>query len=153
MTLLVLLNLSPPLRVPPPAALIVFLLGLIITIACYWSEIPIDRFGPNISVVAISGQDWLDGSTIRLSEAPFIRTLPFGGPAIVQSTCGSCHWIGILNGGLPQLPLTLLNSVISVCALARELFGEDCRGGSTRHMAVSVGEAAGTIERAGSGSD
>ncbi|EER05295.1 conserved hypothetical protein [Perkinsus marinus ATCC 50983] len=105
-TLLVLLNLSPPLRVPPPAALIVFLLGLIITIACYWSEIPIDRFGPNISVVAISGQDWLDG---------------------------------ILNGGLPQLPLTLLNSVISVCALARELFGEDCRGGSTRHMAVSVG--------------
>ncbi|KAF4746032.1 hypothetical protein FOZ62_024609 [Perkinsus olseni] len=104
--LLILLNLSPPLRLPPPAALIVFLLGLIVVIACHWSEIPVDEFGPSVSLVTITAQDWLDG---------------------------------ILNGGLPQLPLTLLNSVISVCALARELFGDDCRGGSTKHMAVSVG--------------
>ena len=29
---------------------------------------------------------------------------------------------GVLRAGLPQLPLTCLNSVVSVCALAADLF-------------------------------
>ena len=44
---------------------------------------------------------------------------------------------GALRGAIPQIPLTLLNSVIAVCALSRDLFpGRDVR---VRPMAVSVG--------------
>ncbi|MCP4708563.1 MAG: sulfate transporter, partial [Planctomycetes bacterium] len=44
---------------------------------------------------------------------------------------------GFINGALPQLPLTLLNSVIAVCALSEDFFPG--RGISPRKMSVSVG--------------
>jgi MFS superfamily sulfate permease-like transporter len=44
---------------------------------------------------------------------------------------------GLLRGTLPQVPLTLLNSVIAVCALSGDLFPD--RGIRTRDMAISVG--------------
>lgn len=44
---------------------------------------------------------------------------------------------GLLRGTLPQIPLTLLNSVIAVCALSGDLFPG--RGISQRSMATSVG--------------
>ncbi|MFH1726439.1 MAG: putative sulfate/molybdate transporter [Elusimicrobiota bacterium] len=44
---------------------------------------------------------------------------------------------GILQGALPQVPLTLLNSVIAVCALSSDLYPG--KGIGTRPMAVSVG--------------
>jgi MFS superfamily sulfate permease-like transporter len=44
---------------------------------------------------------------------------------------------GILRGAVPQLPLTLLNSVIAVCALSADYFPG--RGIAPRRMAMSVG--------------
>ena len=47
-------------------------------------------------------------------------------------------WLGgLLNGALPQLPLTLLNSVIAVCALSADYFPRDPI--APRRMALSVG--------------
>ena len=45
--------------------------------------------------------------------------------------------IGVLHGAIPQLPLTLLNSVIAVCLLSGDLFPG--RAVSVRKMAISVG--------------
>ncbi len=44
---------------------------------------------------------------------------------------------GLTRGALPQLPLTLLNSVLAVCALSGDLFPGRAIG--TRAMAISVG--------------
>ncbi len=44
---------------------------------------------------------------------------------------------GLVRGTLPQVPLTLLNSVVAVCALSAGLYPN--RGIGTRSMAVSVG--------------
>ncbi len=44
---------------------------------------------------------------------------------------------GILRGAIPQVPLTVLNSVIAVCALSEDLYPG--RGIATRPMALSVG--------------
>lgn len=48
-------------------------------------------------------------------------------------------WTGLTQGAIPQLPLTTLNSVISVCALAHTLFPEKETTLSRRQVAVSVG--------------
>jgi MFS superfamily sulfate permease-like transporter len=46
-------------------------------------------------------------------------------------------WTGLTRGAIPQLPLTLLNSVIAVCALSGDYFPG--RGVTPRRMAASVG--------------
>ena len=46
-------------------------------------------------------------------------------------------WTGLTRGAIPQLPLTLLNSVIAVCALSGDYFPG--RGIAPRRMAASVG--------------
>lgn len=46
-------------------------------------------------------------------------------------------WVGFWRGALPQIPLTLLNSVIAVCALSEDYFPG--RGIQPRTMAASVG--------------
>jgi MFS superfamily sulfate permease-like transporter len=46
-------------------------------------------------------------------------------------------WAGLTRGALPQLPLTLLNSVVAVCALSADYFPG--RGIPPRRMAASVG--------------
>lgn len=46
-------------------------------------------------------------------------------------------WAGLTLGAVPQLPLTLLNSVIAVCALSADYFPG--RGIAPRRMAASVG--------------
>ena len=45
---------------------------------------------------------------------------------------------GLLKGALPQLPLTTLNSVVSVVALSHDLFPDSIHTLSTRKMATSV---------------
>lgn len=63
-------------------------------------------------------------------------SLGWAGPALVLPT--AAEWQdGFLRGAAPQLPLTLLNSVIAVCALSGDLFPGRAIG--TRPMAVSVG--------------
>lgn len=46
-------------------------------------------------------------------------------------------WGGLTRAALPQLPLTMLNSVVAVCALSADLFPG--RGIAPRRMAASVG--------------
>ncbi len=55
---------------------------------------------------------------------------------VVQPT-GREWWTGLSLGAVPQLPLTLLNSVIAVCALSSDYFPG--RGIAPRRMAASVG--------------
>lgn len=63
-------------------------------------------------------------------------SLGWAGPAWVWPS--NEQWMtGTLRGALPQLPLTLLNSVIAVCALSKDLFPDRPIG--VRPMAVSVG--------------
>lgn len=79
------------------------------------------------------------GIGIMLATQPILlRQLSFG--------WGGLHWLlptaaewqtGILRGTLPQLPLTVLNSVIAVCALSADLYPG--RGIKQRAMATSVG--------------
>ncbi len=56
------------------------------------------------------------------------------------------YWVGFTEGALPQLPLTTLNSVISVCALAHSLYPEKRKRQtgndgviSRKDVAISVG--------------
>lgn len=67
-----------------------------------------------------------------------VEQLSFGwaGPAL--SVPDAAQWReGFLRGAVPQVPLTLLNSVIAVCALSGELYPGRAIG--TRAMASSVG--------------
>lgn len=79
------------------------------------------------------------GIAIAVAVAPLSASTPLlSFPSFSFSLPGSNDWLtGIVRGGLPQLPLTLLNSVLAVCALSGDLFpGKEV---STRKMATSVG--------------
>ncbi len=72
-------------------------------------------------------------TTPRITEG---LSLGWNGP--VLSLPSASEWRdGLLLGTLPQLPLTLFNSVLAVCALSSDLFPG--RGIGTRAMATSVG--------------
>ena len=73
---------------------------------------------------------------INRPEALTGLPIGWGGP-IVTLPDWSEWQSGFLLGTLPQVPLTLLNSVIAVCALSEDLFPG--RGIKTRLMASSVG--------------
>jgi hypothetical protein len=63
-------------------------------------------------------------------------SIGWGGPIWIWPTAE--QWsVGLFRGALPQIPLTLLNSVIAVCALSSDLFPG--RGIRSRDMAISVG--------------
>jgi len=62
--------------------------------------------------------------------------LGWGGPHLLFPSL--MEWeSGILRGAVPQLPLTLLNSVIAICALSQDLFPG--KGIKIKAMATSVG--------------
>eukprot|EP00929_Paragymnodinium_shiwhaense_P003065 TRINITY_DN103470_c0_g1_i1.p1 TRINITY_DN103470_c0_g1~~TRINITY_DN103470_c0_g1_i1.p1 ORF type:complete len:538 (-),score=30.50 TRINITY_DN103470_c0_g1_i1:132-1745(-) len=79
----------------------------------------------------------------------FIRVVDAEEPlqiGVLQFPCilpTSEEWLrGLLEGAIPQLPLTTMNSVISVCALSVELFRDERDGGksvSRVSVASSVG--------------
>ncbi|MCD7451294.1 CCR4-NOT core ubiquitin-protein ligase subunit mot2 [Datura stramonium] len=88
-----------------PAALLVFLLGLILCFVRDPSIIHDIKFGPSkIHVLKITWEDWKTG---------FFR------------------------GAIPQIPLSVLNSVIAVCKLSADLFPE--KEVSATRVSVSVG--------------
>ncbi|KAJ0985638.1 hypothetical protein J5N97_003994 [Dioscorea zingiberensis] len=88
-----------------PAALLVFVLGLVLCFARDPSIIQGLKFGPSrIKVVSISWKDWKTG---------FVRA------------------------AVPQIPLSVLNSVIAVCKLSADLFPD--RRVTARSVSMSVG--------------
>ncbi|KAI4355698.1 hypothetical protein L6164_004446 [Bauhinia variegata] len=88
-----------------PAALIVFLFGLLLCFLRDPSMIKDLKFGPSkISLVPITWEDWK---------------------------------IGFVRAAIPQIPLSVLNSVIAVCKLSGDLFpGSEA---SAMKVSVSVG--------------
>ncbi|EEF44714.1 sulfate transporter, putative [Ricinus communis] len=88
-----------------PAALIVFLFGLVLCFIRDPSIIKDLKFGPSrIQVLKIAWEDWK---------------------------------IGFLRGAIPQIPLSVLNSVIAVCKLSTDLFPD--RELSATKVSISVG--------------
>lgn len=88
-----------------PAALLVFVLGIILCFARQPSMVKDLKFGPSkIHLVNISWTDWKTG---------FVR------------------------GAIPQIPLSVLNSVIAVCKLSSDLFPDN--EVSATGVSVSVG--------------
>ncbi len=79
------------------------------------------------------------GLVLLVFEQPEVFSgtpLGWAGPTWIWPTLEQWR-VGILQGAVPQIPLTLLNSVIAVCALSSDLFPG--RGIRTRPMAISVG--------------
>lgn len=65
-------------------------------------------------------------------------SLSYGWDGLAPVLPAPAEWRqGLLLGAIPQIPLTLLNSVIAVCALSGDLYPK--KGIGTRPMAVSVG--------------
>lgn len=88
-----------------PAALIVFLLGLVLCFLRDPSIIHKIKLGPSkIHVLKITWEDWR---------------------------------VGFLRGAIPQIPLSVLNSVIAVCKLSKDLF--PAMEVSATSVSVSVG--------------
>jgi MFS superfamily sulfate permease-like transporter len=75
---------------------------------------------------------------IALQTPEVYRSVRFSLPEVRIVWPGGPDWSGgLLKGAIPPLPLTLLNSVLAVCALSRDYFPG--RGVSPRRMAASVG--------------
>jgi len=75
---------------------------------------------------------------VWMSESFAPIAVHFGFPPLHLIVPTAHDWsTGITRGALPQLPLTLLNSVIAICALSSDLFPG--RGVHPRRMAMSVG--------------
>ena len=75
---------------------------------------------------------------MAINRPEVLTSLPIGWDGPIVTLPDWSEWqSGFLLGALPQLPLTLLNSVIAVCALSEDLFPG--RGIKTRTMATSVG--------------
>ncbi|KAH7547348.1 hypothetical protein FEM48_Zijuj01G0300200 [Ziziphus jujuba var. spinosa] len=88
-----------------PAALLVFLFGLLLCFLRDPSVLKELKFGPSkIHMLSITWEDWK---------------------------------IGFVRGAIPQIPLSILNSVIAVCKLSGDLFPE--REASAKSVSISVG--------------
>jgi MFS superfamily sulfate permease-like transporter len=75
---------------------------------------------------------------LALASPEVYRDVQLGMPSLeLIRPSGGDWWQGLLHGALPQFPLTLLNSVIAVCALSADYFPG--RGIRPRRMAASVG--------------
>ena len=79
------------------------------------------------------------GFAIIAIEAPAAyQTLTINPPTFDWITPTAEEWRdGLLHGALPQIPLTLLNSVIAVCALSGDYFSKQRI--APKRMALSVG--------------
>lgn len=77
-------------------------------------------------------------AVIAIEHQEAYAALRLNWPQLQWVTPTRAEWsAGLLEGALPQLPLTLLNSVIAVCALSGDYFPG--RAISPRRMALSVG--------------
>ena len=78
------------------------------------------------------------GIVISATRPGSLNSLKIGPtvPSLITFTAGDFK-NGILKAGLPQLPLTTLNSIVAVCALSKDLFPD--RPASPKLVATSVG--------------
>ena len=77
-------------------------------------------------------------AVMAIVQPEVIARLPAGWHGLHVIVPSAAEWeTGIVRGAVPQLPLTLLNSVIAVCALSEDLYPG--QGAGTRKMAASVG--------------
>ncbi len=75
---------------------------------------------------------------IYIENSMAYQGITFSLPALQLGWPAASDWQpGLLKGALPQLPLTLLNSVIAVCALSSDYFPK--AGIKPKRMAASVG--------------
>jgi len=75
---------------------------------------------------------------LYLKQPEVFSTLSFSWPSFYWHWPTQSSWSGgFLKGALPQIPLTLLNSVIALCALSSKYFPG--RGVQPRKVAISVG--------------
>ena len=82
---------------------------------------------------------FLAGFVIIAIETPSVyQTITINTPELLWITPTDAEWKdGLVHGALPQLPLTLLNSVIAVCALSGDYFPKHRI--QTKKMVSSVG--------------
>ncbi len=82
---------------------------------------------------------FLAGFLLIYVESPTLfSSITFSFPSLSLVPPTLTEWkTGLLQGTLAQMPLTLLNSVIAVCALSADYFPQ--RGIAPRKMAMSVG--------------
>lgn len=93
----------------------------------------IDRRVPILLIIFAGGFAllWLEHPSIH-------RTFSLQLPALSVALPTGQEWMtGLSRGAVPQLPLTILNSVVAVCALSGDYFPG--RGIAPRRMALSVG--------------
>jgi len=81
-------------------------------------------------------------STTSNSNGEYDLPLKFFGAPIAVWALEGLSWeeykVGLLEGALPQLPLTTLNSVISVCCLAHQLYPEKRRYKAQENNTIST---------------
>ena len=82
-------------------------------------------FVAGFAIMALASPDVYRGVQLHLPSLSLIRP------------SGDDWWVGLMHGAVPQFPLTLLNSVIAVCALSADFFSG--RGARPRAIAASVG--------------
>ena len=93
----------------------------------FWRRRPLILYVFGLGLVVA----WVAGSEVNVGLAIGLPSFP-----LVQPTAGE-WWSGLTRGAVPQLPLTLLNSVVAVCALSGDYFPG--RGIGPRRMAVQIG--------------
>lgn len=75
---------------------------------------------------------------LYLAEPAAYSTITFNWPAFAVVVPSGGEWLqGLLRGAIPQAPLTLLNSVIAVCALSCDYFPRQAI--SPKRMSMNVG--------------
>ena len=95
--------------------------------------LPIARRGPGLLFIFAAGF-----AVIYLVDRQAYSQIGLSWPRFAMVIPSPEQWrIGLVQGAIPQIPLTLLNSVIAVCALSADYFPG--RGAQPRKVAVSVG--------------
>jgi len=114
----------------PPVGIDSWLMAVILGVAV---ALTVSRTIPIILIVFIGGL-----AVAALRDGGAAMNLSLKTPTLGLVRPAGSEWItGLTRGALPQLPLTVLNSVLAVCALSGDLFPG--RGVSPRRMALSVG--------------
>ena len=150
--------LDPVPRTPHPVGIYLFLIGAVlaaVTLATAGPhadyDLPLRPFGAPVVVNAFHVGSYALPSSSFIAFLPYdLHMLPLFSAFIPQGATPYDWRTGFLQGTLPQLPLTALNSVISVCCLAHALYPDKrrpslVRAGRTdavvtrREVAVSVG--------------